>query len=106
MDHARLMPVAFVAALFLAACERNGEAQIDAKAPVTTVVQPNKMPEPAAAPTGPESRDSAATRPMDDMTKPKENTAMPEAGHGNNHSSPALKKSSAFTPKARKVAWI
>lgn len=103
---ARVVSAAFLAALFLAACEKSVEPKIEAKAPVATVVQPDKMPAPNAPATGPSSRDSIATRPLDDMNKSKESTAMPEAGHGNNHSSPSFKKSASFTPKARRVAWI
>ena len=76
-----------------------------------TVAQPN-MPAPQpAAPEGPAAKDSEATKPLATLTAPKENTTMPEALHGNNHSSPAvgsspLKKSSIAVPKSPKVIWV
>ncbi len=36
------------------------------------------------------ARDSAATDPMGTLSKAEESKSMPMAGHGNNHSSPAL----------------
>ncbi|QJR13470.1 hypothetical protein [Usitatibacter palustris] len=109
-----LLAAGFVLSVFATACEYRPETTVKSAAtrtavapnPADTVMQPNNMPPPAAPQAGPESRDSAATKPLETLTKPKENTAMPEAGHGNNHSSPAFKKSSAVVPKAPKVAWI
>lgn len=120
-----LFPLAFVLAVFMTACERDGydaasrqagantrtDAALQTRNP-DTPTQP-AMPAPNA-PAGPEARDSAATRPLDSMSKREESTAMPEALHGNNHSSPALdndrksslKRSSAVVPKAKKVIWI
>lgn len=134
-----LLPVGFVLSVLLTACDRDGvdtattratKASTTTTATVTrnaeTPVQPNAMPAPAA-PSGPESKDSSATKPLNDMTNPKASATMPEALHGNNHSSPALdptnrpnnadtpatsapppnlKKSSLVLPKARKVVWI
>lgn len=133
-----LLPVGFVLSVLLTACnnDRDGldtaasrkatTARADATAVTRnaeTLVQPNAMPAPQA-PSGPTSRDSAATRPLNELTTPKESATMPEALHGNNHSSPALdptnrsgaaptavpppnlKKSSMVLPKARKVVWI
>ncbi len=107
--------VAFVATLGLAACDRNEAPEAPSvsagSAPSETVMQPDKMPAPApegaAAQAAPAARDSAATGPLDKMTPNKESNTMPEAGHGNNHSSPALKKST-YAPRkpAVKVIWI
>jgi len=133
-----LLPVGFVLAVLLTACnnDRDGvdtaasrkatTAPTDATAVTRnagTPVQPNAMPSPEA-PSGPVSKDSAVTKPLNELTLPKESATMPEALHGNNHSSPALdptnrsgtaptavpppnlKKSSMVLPKARKVVWI
>lgn len=131
-----LLPVGFVLSVLLTACDRDGVDTATARPPSTTTttvtrnaetpVQPNAMPAPAA-PAGPTSKDSAATKPLNEMTNPKASATMPEALHGNNHSSPALdatnrpnntdtpatsapppnlKKSSLVLPKARKVVWI
>ena len=40
-------------------------------------------------------RDSAATKPKEELTKPQEQNAMPKAGQANNHSSEALSKPGA-----------
>ena len=95
----RLISAAFLLAVFATACDRQ-ETRPD------TVMQPHAMPAPAAPTTGPAARDSAATKPLNEMDKKKENTGMPEAGHGNNHSSPALKNSSNAVARVPKVAWI
>lgn len=111
-----LFAAAFVASVFLAACDRNEapESAIPAgeSGPATTVMQPDKMPAPEVpadlAAGAPPARDAAATKPMDDLTAKKEQKTMPEAGHGNNHSSPALKKSTVrtFRKPEVKVLWI
>jgi hypothetical protein len=107
----RIIPAAFLVCVGLTACNgdhpgRDGYSSSGPAGPVETVAQPN-MPAPQpAAPEGPASKDSATTRPLDTLSKSKENTTMPEALHGNNHSSPALKKSSLLLPKAPKVIWI
>jgi hypothetical protein len=66
---------------------------------------PSDTPAPAAGdtnsqqPTGDTTKasstavDSPATNPMGTLTKEDEQTAMPLAGHGNNHSSPSLEQS-------------
>lgn len=133
-----LLPVGFVLSVLLTACnnDRDGvdtaasrkatPVRTDAAAvarSAETPVQPNAMPAPQA-PSGPASKDSAATKPLNELTTQKESATMPEALHGNNHSSPALdptnrsgaaptavpppnlKKSSMVLPKARKVVWI
>ncbi len=131
-----LLPIGFVLSVFLTACspdrdpvERATQRGLTPESPVSanaadTVMAPN-MPAPAA-PSGPEARDSAATKPLAPMTKREESASMPEAGQANNHSSPSLeapkgapkaapaapplggelKKSSDFQPKAKKVIWI
>lgn len=104
----RIIPTLFLVCVALTACngERDGYATDRPAGPVETVAQPN-MPAPQpAAPEGPAARDTAATKPLDTMSKAKESTTMPEALHGNNHSSPALKKSSTILPKAPKVIWV
>lgn len=95
----RLISAAFLLAVFATACDRQ-EQRPD------TVMQPHAMPAPAAPTVGPAARDSAATKPLNDLDSKKENTGMPEAGHGNNHSSPAFKKSSTSIQRPPKVAWI
>jgi hypothetical protein len=47
----------------------------------------------STADSGARAVDSAATRPMDSLSKEKEVNSMPLAGQGNNHSSPSLEKS-------------
>ena len=125
----RIVPVAFLACVGLTACnEANHDSYpTDRPAgPVDTVMQPNLMPAPApAAPEGVTATDSAATKPLANLDAKKESTGMPEALHGNNHSSPAvgssgpetskngandpsspLKKSSLIAPKSPKVIWV
>ena len=124
----RIIPVAFLACVALTACNGNHDSYpTDRPAgPVDTVMQPNLMPAPApAAPEGETAKDSAATKPLANLDAKKENTGMPEALHGNNHSSPAvgssgnaaatngandpsspLKKSSLIAPKSPKVIWV
>ncbi|HEX4885940.1 MAG TPA: hypothetical protein VFX05_17495, partial [Casimicrobiaceae bacterium] len=53
-------------------------------------------PNAAAAPT---ARDSAAQRPMDDLTKAKESSSLPLPGQVNNHSSPATDQPNKTTPE-------
>ena len=111
----RIIPGAFLVCVALTACngervERDGYAGNN-PAGADTVAQPNMpAPQPAAA-EGPASKDSESTKPLAQMTPQKENTTMPEALHGNNHSSPAvgtspLKKSSAIVPKSPKIIWV
>ena len=123
----RIVPVAFLACVALTACnEANHSYPTDRPAgTVDTVMQPNLMPAPApAAPEGATATDSAATKPLATLDTKKENTGMPEALHGNNHSSPSvgssgpaaskngandsspLKKSSLIAPKSPKVIWV
>ena len=112
----RIIPGAFLVCVALTACngdraDRDGYATNKPAGPVETVAQPN-MPAPQPeAPAGPLAKDSEGTKPLSTMTASKENTAMPEALHGNNHSSPAvgsssLKKSSIAVPKSPKVIWV
>jgi len=60
-----------------------------ASAPVVPAVPP---PPPIASGVSPSetAKDSAATAPMEKLTKAEESKSMPMAGQGNNHSSPAL----------------
>jgi hypothetical protein len=63
-----------------------------APAPPATTPPPVVPPPPSQSGTDDASgtsKDSAATDPKT-LTKTEESKAMPEAGHGNNHSSPAL----------------
>lgn len=50
------------------------------------------------APAAPTARDTAANKPLDDLTKAEENTALPKAGQVNNHSSTAMDKENKTTP--------
>ena len=116
----KIIPGAFLVCVALTACgdrtDRDGIAQNTA-GKVDTVVQPNNMPAPASpAPEAPkelQGRDSASTAPLANSTPTKENSTMPEALQGNNHSSPnvgsnsgSLKKSSLIAPKSPKVIWV
>ena len=64
--------------------------------PATT--PPPVVPPPPAQPTADDgsgtAKDTAATDPKGTLTKSEESKAMPEAGHGNNHSSPSLETNS------------
>ena len=112
----RIIPVAFLACVALTACgeriNHDGYPTDKPAGPVDTVMQPDKMPAPApeVADTGERAKDSAATAPLAPLTAKKESNAMPEALHGNNHSSPAvegsLKKSSLLAPKTPKIIWV
>jgi hypothetical protein len=53
-------------------------------------------PNAAAAPT---ARDTAAQRPMDDLTKAKEASSLPLPGQVNNHSTPATDQPNKTTPE-------
>lgn len=121
----KIIPGAFLVCVALTACtgertEREGVAQ----GRVDTVAQP-AMPAPSSGPAGPaamQGKDSEATAPLSTLDTKKENTAMPEALHGNNHSSPSvgsnpgsgnpgtapspLKKSSTIMLKSPKVIWV
>jgi hypothetical protein len=55
-------------------------------------------PQPEAAP-APTARDTAANRPMDDLTKSKESSSLPMAGQVNNHSSTATDRPNKTTPQ-------
>lgn len=119
----KIIPGAFLVCVALTACgERDGLAHNSTPAgKVDTVTQPNNMPAPQSTPEAPkelQGRDSAATAPLANSTPTKENSTMPEALHGNNHSSPnvgsskatseqgELKKSSLIAPKSPKVIWV
>jgi hypothetical protein len=121
----KIIPGAFLVCVALTACgdrvDRDGVAH-NTTGKVDTVTQPNNMPGPAApAPEAPkelQGRDSAATAPLANSTPAKENSTMPEALQGNNHSSPnvgssgkatnsgELKKSSLIAPKSPKIIWV
>ena len=111
-----IIPAAFLACVALTACngDRDSYAHATPAGRVDTVTQPNNMPAPQPAPEAPvalQGKDSPATQPLGTMDAKKENTTMPEALHGNNHSSPSvgtspLKKSSTFMPKSPKVIWV
>ena len=125
----KIIPGAFLVCVALTACgdrtEREGLAHSNAAAKVDTVTQPNSMPAPQPAPEAPRElagRDSAATQPLATSDAKKENSTMPEALQGNNHSSPnvgssggkgapdsssgGLKKSSLIAPKTPKIIWV
>jgi hypothetical protein len=112
----RLIPVAFLACVGLTACgdriNHDGYPTDKPAGRVDTVMQPDLMPAPApeVADTGERAKDSASTKPLASLDAKKESTGMPEALHGNNHSSPAvegsLKKSSLLAPKTPKIIWI
>ena len=122
----RIIPVAFLACVALAASSHDSYPTDRPAGTVDTVMQPNLMPAPApAAPEGETATDSPATKPLANLDAKTENTGMPEALHGNNHSSPSvgssgpaaakngandssspLKKSSMIAPKSPKVIWI
>jgi len=119
----RIIPVAFLACVALTACNHDSYPTDRPAGAVDTVMQPDRMPAPAPAPETITATDSAATKPLATLDAKKENSAMPEALHGNNHSSPAvgssgpaaktnganegsLKKSSLIAPKSPKVIWV
>jgi hypothetical protein len=122
----KIIPGAFLVCVALTACgdRTDGLAHGNAAGKVDTVTQPGNMPAPQPAPEAPkelQGRDSAATAPLANSTSAKENTAMPEALQGNNHSSPnvgssggkgapesppGLKKSSLLAPKTPKIIWV
>jgi type IV pilus biogenesis protein CpaD/CtpE len=90
------MILALAMAAGLAACSME-----DPPAPVATPATPHTdaprvdnapppMPAPQATTSGPTAQDSKATNPTGALDKREEQNAMPMAGHGNNHSSPAL----------------
>src|SRR5689334_8280440 len=93
----KIIPGAFLVCVALTACgdraEREGYAHNTRTTTTTvdTVTQPNNMPAPATpAPEMPselKGKDSPATAPLAPMDTKKESSAMPEALHGNNHSS-------------------
>lgn len=123
----KIIPGAFLLCVALTACsdrgDRAGYAQ-SSQAGKDTVAQPNMpapnpVPEAPAAPKELAGRDSAATAPLAPMDAKKESSTMPEALHGNNHSSPnvgtsapntnsssPIKKSSVIMPKTPKVIWV
>lgn len=74
-------------------------------AAVTTPVSPEAQ-SGLTPPTAPTAQDSAATQPLDTLTKDKEQNTMPMAGQANNHSSDALEapKSRTAPPAARSTA--
>ena len=122
----RIIPVAFLACVALTACNHDSYPTDRPAGSVDTVMQPNLMPAPApVAPEGETATDSPATKPLATLDSKSENTGMPEALHGNNHSSPSvgssgpetsrngandssspLKKSSRMAPKTPKVIWV
>ena len=55
-------------------------------------------PQPEAAPAA-TARDTAANRPMDDLTKSKESSSLPMAGQVNNHSTTATDRPNKTTPQ-------
>jgi hypothetical protein len=121
----KIIPGAFLVCVALTACgdrvDRDGLAH-NTTGKVDTVTQPNNMPAPQSAPEAPtelKGRDSAATAPLAPSNAKKENSTMPEALQGNNHSSPnvgssggkasnsgELKKSSLNAPKSPKIIWV
>ena len=89
----------------LAACDKTApplpSTQADSPAPgaVSVAATPSFDPSlpsaeaasvPAASPT---SRDDNASRPLGELSKADESSAMPKAGQANNHSSPSLEAS-------------
>ena len=64
-----------------------------AEAPASAAA-PAPMPAPKSDAAGPTATDSAKTEPTGALNKTEEQTQMPMAGHGNNHSSPALENKS------------
>jgi hypothetical protein len=105
--------LAFLASLGLSACDRfdgaEHRATVGTRDTFTPMVQPNNMPAPqVVVEGGPPSRDSIATKPLDKMTPEKESKTMPEAGQGNNHSSPSFKPSTSrgFRGPERRVLWV
>ena len=50
------------------------------------------------APAAPTARDTAAQKPMDDLSKAKESSSLPLPGQVNNHSSPAMDQPNKTTP--------
>ena len=107
------LTLAFLASLGLSACDRFDAADhrpaVGKDYSFTPMVQPDNMPAPQLpVEGGPPSRDSIATMPLGEMTPQKESKTMPEAGQGNNHSSPAFKPSTArgLRGPERRVLWV
>ena len=61
-----------------------------AEAPVPRA--PDPLPPPKAESSGPTARDAKETDPLGQLDKREEQNAMPMAGQGNSHSSPALEQ--------------
>jgi len=117
----KIISGAFLICVALTACGDRADREY-AQAPADTVMQPGNMPAPAnPAPevaSAMQGKDSRATEPLKPSTPTKENSTMPEALQGNNHSSPsvgttsqpdtsgALKKSSLMMTKSPKVIWV
>lgn len=106
-NSALALPLAAVALVALVACSPSAPpappapkaAEPRSEAPATTpspaVGSNDPSTPPAATVTTPApaehtAKDSPASQPMSALTKEEEKTAMPMAGHGNNHASPSL----------------
>ena len=103
MVHIRFAPIGVALVAILTAC---GDGNTSSAPPATArpaptsgspsapTVDPSLPPIPSASAlttdAGARGIDSAATKPMDSMSKKEESEAMPKAGQGNSHSSPSL----------------
>lgn len=86
----------------LAACGEPSQPSASSPPPATSAaapsppatsapaVPPPPLPAPSAGDSAVTAKDSAATDPKGTLSKQEESKSMPMAGHGNNHSSPAL----------------
>jgi hypothetical protein len=66
--------------------------------PAATPSTHDATPQPEA-PAAPTARDTAAQKPMDDLSKSKETSSLPLPGQVNNHSTPALDQANKTTPQ-------
>lgn len=122
----KIIPGAFLVCVALTACNSDRDSlahvpTVSKEVGKDTVAQPN-MPAPqaptASMPESQQGRDSRSTEPLAPLDAKKESSGMPEALHGNNHSSPSvgttskpdtsgsIKKSSVIMPRTPKVIWV
>jgi hypothetical protein len=103
MVHIRFAPIGVALVALLTACGDGNKSSAPpatalpaptSGAPSAPTVDPSLPPIPSARTPATDASargiDSAATKPMDSMSKKEESEAMPKAGQGNSHSSPSL----------------
>jgi hypothetical protein len=115
----RPSPIVFallVSAAAVIACSEKGgaskfsEPSAPAKpAPTTSAPDTQSSTVPPVSPstgntsnTGQTARDSSAGNPSGNLEKSAESSAMPQAGHGNNHSSPSMESGKASDDAGKK----